>query len=571
MATVKKSKKKIMIPICIVLVIAIVIGSIVGVKAKNKTVPVTLNTIATDNITEIVSATGDVSAGASREYKVGTVATVKEVFVKVGDEVKKGDLLATFDTSGLDKQASQLSSAYNDALKAYNDAVKNQKQAKAKLESVNEQIKKTEKQLKKAQENSKNPTTTTTKPAPSAPAATTTTTKPATTTTTTTTTAADSTTVSYEHTLDGAIEALTDLVNTIVSLSKDVQTTNAITREVLNAISVEIKNGNFSTDAIAKAAGDAMSAAIKQGLIDETKLIVESGVAVQMIETAVKSVDWKSVGAGVASDQSVQEASLNLQLAALYAQQQIYTAAADQTIVNTQKSIMQSAKSAYDAVSSAQQELSAGWTAEFDGMITECTVKPGEQTTVLESGIKLENVDKLIATISLGEYDIHKVKLGMEATITTAYGKYTGRVASIAPTATGGSESSIMDSVGSMAGISGLSSLTSSGAGVKCTVTIDDPDENIIIGFNADVEIATGEYTDVPCVPIESIILEKEGTYVYLYDEATSTVTKTKIETGAISDNAYEVTSGLKVGDKIIATPSSDYEEESFEVKVTNK
>ena len=175
-------------------------------------------------------------------------------------------------------------------------------------------------------------------------------------------------------------------------------------------------------------------------------------------------------------------------------------------------------------------------------------------------------MDQMVATISLGEYDVHKVKVGMKATIKTAYGSYTGEVATIAPTATGGSEGSVLDSVGSMAGISGLSSLTSSGAGVECTVTIDNPDENIIIGFDADVKIVTGTYTNVPAVPIESIVLAKDGTYVYLYDEEEGIVTKTAITTGAISDSAYEIKSGINVGDKIVATPSSDYKEDTFKV-----
>mgnify|MGYP000791880660 CR=1 FL=1 len=43
---------------------------------------------------------------------------------------------------------------------------------------------------------------------------------------------------------------------------------------------------------------------------------------------------------------------------------------------------------------------------------------------------------------------------------------------------------------------------------------------------------------------------------------------KTLIETGAVSDSAYEVKSGIKAGDKIVSTPSSDYKEDTFEVKV---
>ena len=93
----------------------------------------------------------------------------------------------------------------------------------------------------------------------------------------------------------------------------------------------------------------------------------------------------------------------------------------------------------------------------------------------------------------------------------------------------------------------------------------------LIVGFDADVQIITGTYSNVTSVPIESISLEKDGKYVYLYNEKENTVTKTAVTTGATSDTAYQVTSGLKVGDKIVATPASDYTEDTFKVKVVDK
>ena len=177
-------------------------------------------------------------------------------------------------------------------------------------------------------------------------------------------------------------------------------------------------------------------------------------------------------------------------------------------------------------------------------------------------------MDSMVVTVSLNEYDIHKIKVGMPAKITTAYGSYTGEVTAKAPTATGGSSGSILDSVGSMAGISGLSSLTASGAGVDVQVRIDNPDENIIIGFDADVEIEAGSYIGITVVPIESIILEKTGTYVYLYNEEKKEVTKTPIETGAVSDTYYQVTSGISVGDQIVSAPSTEFKEDTFNVKI---
>ncbi|MBR2100719.1 MAG: efflux RND transporter periplasmic adaptor subunit [Eubacterium sp.] len=571
MATVKKSKKmKIIIPICIVLVIAIAAGSIFAVAAKNKIPVVSLTTIATDNIVESVSATGTISSSTRREYTASTIANCNEVFVKVGDKVKKGDKLATFNTQELDVQVQNLQTSYNDSVRAYNSAVKSQNEANSKLKAVNKSIKALEKE-RKAVEKKLSTTTTAKSTTKRTTTTTTTTTKPsttkATTTKTSTTKATPSTT--YPATFEGVVEALTDLVTTINSLSDDIQTTNEITRVVMETIAEELATGQYTPQAMADAVGDAVAKAIKQGLVDETKLIIESGVVVDVIETAVNNVKWDEIGKSIAQDNNVQLSAIELQLAALYAERELFAASANPSIVSAQKQVMNTTKSALDVLKRSQSELQAGWVASIDGVVTECNVESGMQTSALQTGIVVENLGELSVNISLGEYDIHKVSIGMSATIKTAYGTYNGEIVSIAPTATSSSSSSLLDSVGSMAGISGLSSLTDKGAGVQCVVKVFEPDDNIIAGFEANVEIKTGSYSDVAVVPIESIILEKEGTYVYKYDEEEGTVTKTKIETGATSDTAYEIVSGISIGDKIVSTPASDYEEETFKVRIS--
>ncbi|MBR0412794.1 MAG: efflux RND transporter periplasmic adaptor subunit [Eubacterium sp.] len=613
MATIKKSnKKKIIIPVCIVLVIALIAGSVFAVSANNKAVTVSLSEIKTGEIVEDVNATGKITSGASKEFKAGTVAQCNNVYVKVGDYVKKGQKLATFSTDELDTQIASLEASYSDASSAYNNALNSQAESIRKVNAINKQIAPLEKKVAKLQKNKTN--TTKYKGATTKKVSTTkkaevsttrrsifTTTKKSSTTnasgsssrrnltsvtnssaatsgdsgsstrvsptiTMPTITTTDRTDIQTE--LEKVVKSLQDLADTINKLSDDVTTTNAITREVMNSIAKEMEKGNFSPDTISKAAGQAMSDAIKSGLIDETKLVIESGVAVVMVEGAVKSVDWAGMGKSIAGSANATLASAELQLTALYAQRELYSLGASGTTLNAQKQAMNATKNALDTLRKSQEQLQAGWVSTIDGIVTECSVKSGQQTSALDTGIKVENLDKMAVTISLGEYDVHKVSVGMKANITTAYGKYSGEIISIAPTATGSSGSSVLDSVGSMAGVSGLSSLTEKGAGVECVVSVDSPDDNIIVGFEASVDIKTGTYSDIPTVPIESIVLEKDGSYVYLYDEATETVTKTKIEVGAHSDFAYEVKSGLKVGDKIVSTPGQDYEEDTFKVKV---
>lgn len=675
MATVKKSntKKIVWAVIAVILVVAIVITSVVFAKNGKKT-EVTLNTVSTSSITQTVSSTGQVSSGVKKEYKPGTVATVKKVYVKVGDKVRKGDKLASFDTSTLDSQVASLNSAYANSNASYQEAVQHQAEAAKQLSSINKSIAKTEKTLKKLQkaEQKKNTTATTVTQKQTTTAAATTTrpnitmpTRPSATTTESTTKCEhelgapykqnnyayhyakcskcgatvqevhsfaspvkvdnnihtytctkcgyvkkeahifESNSLSATCTVCGAqrttgfnetevkleialeelqpvfdslkdlgeaskqiVELLTGLAKDLADIAKDVDDLTSTITLVANTIMQQIASGNWSAEKIADAVGKSVTAAIKQGMIE----FIDSGAAVKMIETAVKSVNWKAIGKGIAESDNFGLASAQVQLAALYAQKEVYTITAAASTVNAQKQAKDAAKKAYDTAKDARDDLAKGWKAEFSGVITTCDIESGSQTTALSTGITLENMKKRVVTISLGEYDVHKVKEGMAATVKTAYGTYDGIVASIAPTATGGSSGSVLDSVGSMAGISGLSSLTDSGAGVECKIVVDHPDENIIVGFDADVEIVTGIYNDIPCVPIESIVLEKEGTYVYLYDSEEGTVTKTKIETGATSDTSYEIKSGISVGDQIVATPQTDYEEDTFKVKVvTNK
>lgn len=651
MASIKKSKKRVIVPIAIVLVLAIIITSTVIIVKANSAEQVSLNTIQTGDIYENVNATGQVSAGAKREYKVSTVATVKEVFVQTGDEVKEGDKLATFDTSNLDSQISKLQSTYNSAAKSYNESVQQQQEAQDNLDSVNKQINQLNKDVSKLTKSSKTTTKKSTTKAPSfdvddipdieVPE------EPETTTTavatytvsasvlsgqesygtvkvgsnaagasstgkykagTTVTLKAEPAssytfagwydsdgnkvksssqiqvvansninyiaqfkTSSASDNIDSLTDALTEIADSIKDVTNDVDTMLSIMEVTSKAISEALAQNQTDAEVIADAVQEAIIEAVNSGIINEDNLNVAGQVLASSIAQAVEDINWKAIATTFTNTASVQLTTKQIQLAVLQAQSEMYSIAASDTAVSAKKELMETAKSALDAVKQSSEELEAGWTASFDGTVTECDLVPGEQTSLVSKGITLENMNTMVVTISLGEYDNHKVKVGMPCKVTTAYGTYDGEVTSKAPTATGGSSTSLLDSVGSMAGISGLSSLTESGAGVECTVEVKKPDENIVIGFDADVEIDTGEYLGVTVVPIESIVLDKTGTYVYLYNEEEGTVTKTLITTGAVSDSAYEVTNGLKPGDKIVSAPASTYEEDSFKVKVVDK
>ncbi len=459
MATVRKSKKnKVILAVIIVLIIA-VLATVIGVFAKNSTIEqVSLYTVGTSDIYETVSATGEISSGSVKEYKVGTVATVKEVFVETGEEVKAGDLLATFDTSNFDSEIKKLQSSYNQAKASYNDALSSQKDAKKNLAEIQTNIAELEKENEKLKKDaSTTKSTSTTRSSPTQP-------------------------------------SLPSNTNPSLTFPPNFPS------DLPSNLPTEIPTGN-----------------------------------VQIDPDIIAGIDINDINAVMSAAASAESklVSNELMLAAYYVQEQLYSSLASDTLVQAKKEIMDTTKSTLDLLKESQQEMSAGWTAAFDGTITECNIYPGEQTSLLTSGVTLQNMNNKIVTISLGEYDIHKVKVGMPV-------------------------------------ISGLSSLTQSGAGVEVQVSVDNPDEFIVIGFDADVEISVGDHTGITTVPSQSIILDKTGTYVFLYNEEEKTVTKTPIETGATSVSEYEVVSGIGIGDKIVNAPQSTFED-SFEVRVSEQ
>ena len=599
MATVRKNnKKKIITIICIVLVIALIITGITLYVKDSKIPQVNLYTIGTSDIYESINATGAVSAGSVKNYSVGSVAVVKEVFVQMGDEVKKGDILATFDTSNYDEQIQSMQASYNQAKASYNEAVASQKEAKSNLDKVNKQIAalekeiaQLEKKISKALESASKEFDSASKEQPTLPAERPTVpAKPS---------GAQTPSAPSADTFADAVTKLTDIIN---GLSEDPRVNGAILSIVFETIANEISNGNTSGDAIASAVEAALRKAADEGVFDPDQLTVDLDAAVKAIREAIEGINWgngnlptdggnigqtitdnfQSVTEGVTmpsvsaediiqsvtESDSVKLASDRASLTACYAQQQLYATLASNTPVEMRKELMDTTKKALDSLKEARQQLAEGWTAAFDGVITECNLFPGGQTSLLSSGITLQNLDSMVVTISLGEYDIHKVKVDMPVTITSAYGSYDGRIISKAPVAGGGSSAgSMVDSIGSMMGISGLSSLTDTGAGVEVKISIEEPDDNIIVGFDAAVEIHIGEVLGVPTVPAESMLHDKTGTYVYIYDEEESTVTKTYIQTGAMSYTEYEITSGLKEGDRIVYAPQASFDE-TFEVKV---
>jgi len=183
------------------------------------------------------------------------------------------------------------------------------------------------------------------------------------------------------------------------------------------------------------------------------------------------------------------------------------------------------AKSAKELV----EEGKKGIEADFNGVISKAAVQQGATVTQGMELFTLQSTDKVSVDINVSKYDYAKVKEGQTADITIGDKKYTGKVIKISHLATTNEKGSTL---------------------ISATVSIDQPDEDIFLGVDAKVKIYAEKAEDVVTLPAGVVNIGKAGSFCYVLKDGV--ITRQDITTGISSDDAVEVTDGIKAGDEVI-------------------
>ena len=183
------------------------------------------------------------------------------------------------------------------------------------------------------------------------------------------------------------------------------------------------------------------------------------------------------------------------------------------------------AKSAKELV----EEGKKGIEADFNGVISKAAVQQGATVTQGMELFTLQSTDKVSVDINVSKYDYAKVKEGQTADITIGDKKYTGKVTKISHLATTNEKGSTL---------------------ISATVSIDDPDEDIFLGVDAKVKIYAEKAENVVTLPAGVVNIGKDGSFCYVLKDGV--ITKQDITTGISSEDAVEVTDGIKTGDEVI-------------------
>lgn len=492
-----------------VLILTIGLGVFAYIKLADDSVEVELGTVRYGDVQQFYDTTGTLESGSTEKYYLYEGVVVKEVNVKTGDAVSKGDVLATFDTSSMNKLISEKSKALQNAREDYNNAVESQKNAEAAASEA------------------------TTVPTTQAP-------------TTTATTQAPQFTDEQIAEIIGALQngnnATEEEDDSILGGlfggdDEETTTQRQFTDAELAAIANQLQNSSATTNqnlasAIPSLSANASGSGLNFGsmlgsssdMIDSYKQAYQNAQAEYdkiVAEKKVLDKGWIANGDGKVADVHVKAGEAY-----------VYVEDAEQS------SDMLSMIMGSSAMGEGSSDISGMLSGVLSGGSTE-TAKQG-------LGMVVDYYDGYKVTFNLGKYDAQTIKVGMPAFVSYTDYEYEAEVTYISPYAESGS-SAITTMMGS-------SSTTTSALPAEATIT--NSDNNLIIGFDAKLSILVAEHENVLQLPVEALVIEEGEKFVYIYDKATSTAVKKEVKTGVSSESHYEVLDGLNEGDQVIINSS---------------
>lgn len=525
----KSKKKTAKIVVSLVLVVALVAAGCVYIVKKNEEdkYKAVVMEVTTDSITQTLSTTGTVESTNTGEFLIYGGVVPKEVHVKLGDRVEKGQLLATFEPSSLNSIVSSVQSEYDTAKINYHNSISSANEASAKIPALDLQINELEEQVAEL-----------TKAAEAA-----------------------GTDAQAEENIPSWIDSIDyDTLTKILGYSK----------EELRSFFIRMSKGGTSRTTISDIVESLKSAAsfdissVMGSSPEETELmsaklnLLSLKAQKTLLETQSQNVlesTYKSLMDSAKAKLDSAKAAVNKLAKGWYAEGDGIVSALN--IAAGQAFVPVSASQGMD-MNAVLGMLSGGGSADLSGMLSSL-MGSGDSASI---GMSVEYYDSFVASFALGKADILDVKLGKEAKITSLGREFEGEIIYISPVAASTSGLDISNMLGSMTGAS-----SSGSNSIPAKVLIKEPDESIIIGIDVNIDIVVDTVENAVVVPIEAVETSAAGSFIYKYNEKTETVSRVEVELGLASDTQYQIVSGCEAGEKIVQNQSTALQEIAQEGK----
>ncbi|MBR6329299.1 MAG: HlyD family efflux transporter periplasmic adaptor subunit [Lachnospiraceae bacterium] len=202
------------------------------------------------------------------------------------------------------------------------------------------------------------------------------------------------------------------------------------------------------------------------------------------------------------------------------------------------ESLAKQAESAAENESEARRELAKGESgvkADHDGVVKRCSIKKGAYVPEGTELFAIEPTDEIRVKVSISRFDIANLEEGQEALVEIPGASYKGHVTNISSLA-------VNDS--------------SDKSRIDVWITIDEPDDKLIIGVDADVTVFTKKAEGSVLIPVNAYYSDDGGSYCYVL--ANGVIEKRYFEAGIVNDEYTEALSGINEGEILITDAVTD-------------
>ncbi len=512
-ASAKPPRKKlpgwVIIPVIAVIILIIVVASVLSKKnGSSQASSLQVSKVATGNIQEVYNASGKIESENTKTYYSPVTAPIAECTAKVGDAVKAGDLLVSFDTKNLERDNQQaqltLQSSLNSSQATKAQNAKSIDAANAASAQAAEQANKLVDKVNDlaAQVEAAN--------------------------------------AQYQTNLAAAAAITDDNNSKRQTLQQEIDQLSSTMREKQTAMdSISMKYQGLGEKAAAAEAKDEPSRSPEE--IALLQAYQDFSDAQAAYTTAQDEYNKKTVDLNNITDQTVDDAGyaqLKAQYDAAYAE---WEAAYSAASTPSASSGMTSSELANLEISDNLAELTAltpaelvqkgkeGMKADMDGVIASVDALQTNAATQGMAMFTVASTEKVRVKLEVSPDDYEKMKVGNKASITIGEYKYQGTLSKVNKIAVNNEKGNAV---------------------IGAEIHIDNPDENICIGATAKINMIVAEAKDVLVVPTEVINTSSNGDFVYVIENGV--VKKKTVELGTASTTQIEIKSGLEKGDQVV-------------------
>ena len=176
-------------------------------------------------------------------------------------------------------------------------------------------------------------------------------------------------------------------------------------------------------------------------------------------------------------------------------------------------------------------------TAPIAGTVTASNSMVGDQVSGGTVSFRIDDLSHYLVDVQVSEVDINRIKAGQD--VTFSFDAISGQTYS-----------------GKIVAASRVGTNTANGVNFTVTAELLNPDEQVLPGMTAAVNIVVSQLDNVLIVPNRAVRTVNNNLVVYILRNGVPT--PVNIQIGASSDTDSEIVSGdVKAGDQIVLNPPS--------------